>query len=166
MHPRKQLVESNTALFSRMKAQYHHCKIILLIIDVPSWLIIRMFSCIRKNIRKICHEGSKIQYLRKTFFKWHNDNFFVFLYIKLLTNGGKKDNGIKLVSLWYPKDNSCLIKFRCNKLNCSSCTKISSRTSSGTGAKQLSHLLKAVIFRKKKESSDYDTVPWLNIGEN
>lgn len=63
----------------------------------------------------------------------------------------KKDNGTKLISLWYPKDNSCLIKFRCNKLNCSSCTKISSRISSGTGAKQLSHLLKAVIFRKKRE---------------
>lgn len=26
---------------------------------------------------------------------------FVCLYIKLLTCGGKKDNGIKLISMWY-----------------------------------------------------------------
>lgn len=92
----------------------------------------------------------KFSALRKAFFKWLNNNFCLSL-PQTTEQWWKKDNGTKLIPLWYPKDNSCLIKFRCNKLNCSSCTKISSWNSNGIGAKQLSHLQKAVIFRKKRE---------------
>lgn len=125
-YPRKQLVESNAALFFRIKKQYNHCKIILFTIDVPSQLI-RMLIFIR------CHEGSKIQYLRKAFFKWHNNNFFLSLH-QTTHQWWRKDNATKLLSLWYLKDHSCF-KFRCNTLNCSSCTKISSRISNGIGGK-------------------------------